>query len=215
MENRNLNSAIVLVLMISMTAFKTDVHRKSETITVNPVMFPDASLWDIDVEHSNVCFTVYHLDIAEVMGFFKKFKGSMESGSKDFSDASINLTIDVNSIDSNSESRDTHLKSNDFFNAVQFPEMKFKSKSFKKQKGKNYKLTGELTIRDVTKNVTFDVEHLGNANILGIQKVAFKAITRINRFSFNVNWNETTPDDTPLIGNMVTIQLNLELNKRI
>jgi polyisoprenoid-binding protein YceI len=176
---------------------------------------PDTVVWEIDPEHSNVCFTIHHLGIAEVMGFFRKFNGSMESASDDFSDAKIQFNIDVNSIESNNESRNMHLKSNGFFYADQFPEMKFKSKSFKKQKGNNYKLSGELTIRDVTKNVTFDVEYLGAVTVTGVRKVAFKAEATINRFEFNIKWNTTTPDGIQIIDDRVNILLNLELSKEI
>ena len=176
---------------------------------------PDTVVWEIDPEHSNVCFTIHHLGIAEVMGFFRKFSGSMESPSDDFSDAEIQFSVDVNSIESNNEDRNVHLKSNGFFYADQFPEMKFQSKSFKKQKGNNYKLSGELTIRDVTKNVTFDVEYLGAVTVTGIQKVAFRAETMINRFEFNIKWNTTTPDGIQILDERVSILLNLEFSKEI
>ena len=149
------------------------------------------------------------------MGLFQKFSGSMESSSDDFSGAKIQFTVDVNSIESNNENRNIHLKSNGFFYADQYPEMKFTSKSFKKQKGNQYKLSGELTIRDVTKNVTFNVEYLGSVTVTGIQKVAFKAETTINRFEFNINWNTTTPDGIQIIDNRVNILLNLEISKEI
>ena len=176
---------------------------------------PNSTAWELDPDHSNVCFTIHHLGISEVMGFFQKFSGSMESSSDDFSDAKIQFTIDVNSIESNNENRNLHLKSNGFFYTDQYPEMKFTSKSFKKQKGNQYKLSGELTIRDVTKNVTFNVEYLGSVTVTGIQKVAFKAETTINRFEFNINWNTTTPDGIQIIDNRVNILLNLEFSKEI
>jgi len=176
---------------------------------------PNLDVWEIDPEHSNVCFSIHHLGIAEVMGFFRKFSGSMEAASGDFSDAKIQFSIDVNSIESNNEDRNDHLKSNGFFYADQFPEMKFESKSFKKQKGNNYKLSGELTIRDITKNVTFDVEYLGAVTVTGIQKAAFRAETKINRFEFNIKWNTTTPDGIPIIDERVSILLNLEFSKEI
>ena len=176
---------------------------------------PDTEVWEIDPEHSNVCFIIHHLGIAEVMGFFRRFNGSMESASEDFSEAKIQFNVDVNSIESNNEGRNIHLKSNGFFYVDQFPEMKFVSKSFKKQKGNKYKLSGELTIRDVTKNVTFDVEYLGSVTVTGIQKVAFKAETTINRFEFDIKWNTTTPDGIQIIDDRVGILLNLELSKQI
>lgn len=176
---------------------------------------PNSTIWKLDHDHSNVCFTIHHLGISEVLGFFRKFTGSMESSSDDFSGAKIEFTVDVNSIESNNENRDLHLKSNGFFYVDQYPEMKFTSKSFKKQKGNNYKLSGELTIRDMTKNVTFDVEYLGEVTVTGIKKVAFKAETTINRFDFNIKWNTTTPDGIQIIDNRVNILLNLEFSEEI
>lgn len=176
---------------------------------------PNSTVWELDPDHSNVYFSIHHLGIAEVMGFFRKFSGSMESSSDDFSGAKIQFTVDVNSIESNNENRNLHLKSNGFFYVDQYPDMKFTSKSFKKQKGNNYKLSGELTIRNVTKNVTFDVEYLGSVTVTGVQKVAFKAETRINRFDFNINWNTTTPDGIQIIDERVNILLNLEFSKEI
>lgn len=176
---------------------------------------PNSKVWELDPDHSNVYFSIHHLGIAEVFGFFRKFSGSMESSSDDFSNAKIQFTVDVNSIESNNENRDLHLKSNGFFYVDQYPEMKFTSKSFKKQKGYTYKLSGELTIRDVTKNVTFDVEYLGEVTVTGIRKVAFKAETTINRFDFNINWNTTTPDGIQIIDDRVNIMLNLEFSEEI
>jgi polyisoprenoid-binding protein YceI len=196
------SSLILLVLFTIETAGSAD-------------RLPDTVVWEIDPDHSNVCFTIHHLGISEVMGFFRKFNGSMESAAADFSDAKIQFTIDVNSIESNNESRNLHLKSNGFFYADQFPEMNFTSKSFKKQKGNYYKLAGELTIRDVSKNVTFNVEYLGAVTVTGIQKAAFKAETTINRFEYNINWNTTTPDGIQIIDDRVNILLNLEFSKEI
>jgi polyisoprenoid-binding protein YceI len=176
---------------------------------------PDTVVWEIDPEHSNVYFSIHHLGIAEVLGFFRKFSGSMESSSEDFSGAEIQFTVDVNSIESNNKDRNDHLKSNGFFYTDQYPEMKFTSKSFKKQKGNDYKLSGELTIRGVTKNVTFNVEYLGEVTVTGVQKVAFKAETTINRFEYNIKWNTTTPDGTQIIDARVNILLNLEFSKEI
>jgi polyisoprenoid-binding protein YceI len=139
------------------------------------------------------------------VGIFRTFEGGVESMSDDFSDAEIQLTVDVNSIDSNNEARDIHRKSSSFFFADQFPEMKFQSRSFKKQKGSLYKLTGELTMRGVTKNVAFDVEYLGEVTVNGIRKVAFKAETRINRFDFDTNWNTKTPDEIQIVDERVSI----------
>jgi len=215
MKKKIKSSTILLLIFISLTAFKNEKNHFDPGSTKMNLIGTQNTLWEVDWEHSSVCFTIVHLGIADVMGMFKKFNGKMESTGEDFTNAKINISVDVNSIDSNNEIRDKHLKSNDFFNAVKFPEMKFESNSFKKQKGNNYKLSGELTIRDITKNASFNVEHLGTVMVTGIQKVAFRATTTINRSDFNLNWNTTTPDGILIVGDKVTIALNLEMTKGI
>ena len=119
--------------------------------------------WNVDNAHSSVKFSVSHLVISEVEGAFKKFTGNITSAKPDFTDAAINFAIDVNSINTDNDMRDKHLKGDDFFNAEQYPNMTFKSTSFKKLSGNKYALSGNLTIRNVTKPVKFDVVYGGTA----------------------------------------------------
>jgi len=119
------------------------------------------AIWTADKAHTSVKFSVAHLVISDVDGNFKSFDGSMESSKPDFSDAKITFTADVNSINTDNEMRDNHLKSDDFLNAAKYPQMKFVSTSFTPQGDNKYKLVGNLTIRDVTKSVTFDVKYGG------------------------------------------------------
>src|SRR5437764_7287734 len=133
--------------------------------TIDNVSNPAASTkyaptqWTIDKVHSNVKFTVTHLVISEVEGYFKMFDGSMEHSKADFSDAKINFSVDIGSVNTDNESRDKHLKSDDFFNAEKFPTMKFESTSFTPLGNNKYKLAGNLTIRDITKPVTSDATY--------------------------------------------------------
>ncbi|MEI6748212.1 MAG: YceI family protein [Bacteroidota bacterium] len=167
--------------------------------------------WNVDVVHSSVKFTVEHLVISEVEGSFKTFNGSMSSANPDFTGATIDFTVDVNSISTDNEMRDTHLKSDDFFNAEKYPKMTFKSISFKKVSGNKYALTGNLTLRDVTKNVTFDVTYGGTAKDgYGNTKAGFKASTIINRFDYGLKWNALTEAGGMTVGSDVTIALRLE-----
>lgn len=167
--------------------------------------------WAVDPVHSNVRFTVPHLVISEVEGSFKKFDGSFTSSKADFTDAAINFTIDVNSIDTDNEMRDNHLKGDDFFNAGQFPTATFKSTSFKKVSGNKYQLTGNLTIRNVTKPVTFDVMYGGTAKDgYGNTKAGFKATTVINRFDYGLKWNALTEAGGATVGKDITIDLKLQ-----
>jgi polyisoprenoid-binding protein YceI len=167
--------------------------------------------WNVDAVHSNVRFTVPHLVISEVEGLFKKFSGEVVAAKPDFTDAAVNFTIDVNSIDTDNEMRDKHLKADDFFNAEQFPAAIFKSTSFKKVSGNKYKLTGNLTIRNVTKPVTFDVVYGGTAKDgYGNTKAGFKATTVINRFDYGLKWNALTEAGGATVGQDITIDLKLQ-----
>ena len=169
--------------------------------------------WTIDKVHSNVKFTVTHLVISEVEGYFKIFDGSMEHSKPDFSDARINFSVDINSINTDNENRDKHLKSDDFFNAEKFPQMKFESTSFTPLGNNKYKLAGNLTIRDVSKPVTFDVTYGGTANMGPTTKAGFKAKTTINRFDYGLKWDKATESGGLVVGKDVEIVVNAELNQ--
>ena len=167
--------------------------------------------WNVDAVHSNVKFTVTHLVISEVEGAFKVFSGTINSSTPDFNGASIEFTVDVNSINTDNEMRDKHLKSDDFFNAEKFPKMTFKSTSFKKVSGNKYLLLGTLTIRDITKPVRVDVTYGGTAKDgNGNTKAGFKATTKINRFNYNLKWNTLTEAGGAVVGSDVNIVVNLE-----
>jgi polyisoprenoid-binding protein YceI len=167
--------------------------------------------WNIDNVHSNVRFTVPHLVISEVEGSFKKFNGEIVAAKPDFTNAAVNFNIDVNSINTDNEMRDKHLKGDDFFNADRFPNMTFKSTSFKKVSGNKYALVGNLTIRNVTKPVKFDVTYGGIAKDgYGNTKAGFKASTVINRFDYNLKWNALTEAGGATVGKDITIDLKLQ-----
>ena len=170
--------------------------------------------WNTDNTHSNVKFTVTHLVVSEVEGSFRVFSGTVKSAKPDFTDASINFSVDVNSINTDNEMRDKHLKSDDFFNAEKFPAMTFKGTSFKKVSGNKYVLQGDLTIRDVTKKVTFDVAYGGTTkDPWGNTKAGFKAKAKINRFDYNLKWNTVTEAGGAVVSKDVDVVVNLELNQ--
>lgn len=172
------------------------------------------SKWTVDKVHSTVKFSVQHLVISEVEGSFRSFDGSIVSKNDDFTDAAIDFTVDVNSISTDNEMRDNHLKSDDFFNAAKFPTMTFKSKSFKKVSGNKYELVGDLTIRDVTKPVKFDVVYGGTVkDPFGNIKAGFKATAVINRFDYGLKWNALTEAGGAVVGNEVNVSLKLEFTK--
>ncbi|MFN4811743.1 MAG: YceI family protein [Bacteroidota bacterium] len=166
--------------------------------------------WKLDNSHSNVKFAVEHLAVSETEGNFKSFDGTLVSKNADFTDADITFTVDVKSIDTDNEMRDKHLQGDDFFNAEKYPQMKFKSSSFKKVSGNKYILEGDLTIRDVTKKVKFDVVYRGTQkDPYGNTKAGFKATGSIKRMEYGLKWNVMT-EAISVVADEVNIVVNLE-----
>ena len=172
-----------------------------------------ATKWTLDKGHSNVKFTVTHMVVSEVDGSFKNFDGTIEHTKPDYSDAVITFTVDVSSVDTDNENRDKHLKSDDFFNAEQFPQMKFVSTSFKPLSGNKYQLNGNLTIRDVTKPVSFDVTYGGSVNTQRGAKVGFKAVTTVNRFDYKLKWDRATEAGGLVVAKDVVVTINAQFNE--
>ncbi|RXK60601.1 polyisoprenoid-binding protein [Lacibacter luteus] len=169
--------------------------------------------WTLDKSHSNVKFTVTHMVVSETEGSFKIFDGTVEHTKADWSDAKINFTVDINSINTDNEGRDKHLKGDDFFNAEKFPKATFVGKTFKPLGNNKYELTGDLTIRDVTKSVKFDVKFGGIATSSRGDKAGFKATASINRFDYNLKWDRATEAGGLVVGKDVELTVLLELNK--
>jgi polyisoprenoid-binding protein YceI len=170
--------------------------------------------WLIDPMHSEVHFKVKHLVISTVTGTFKSFEGSLETSSTDFEDALIQFSMDINSIDTNQEQRDAHLKSADFFDAEQFPTISFKSISFKKD-GDDYALTGDLTVKNVTKQVKLDVEFGGVAtDFYGNEKAGFEISGKISRKEFGLTWEGITEAGAIVVGDDIKLNMNIQLAKQ-
>ena len=171
--------------------------------------------WDPDHSHSSIKFTATHLMISEMEGSFRTFNGTLEASKPDFTDARINFSVDIASINTDNDNRDAHLKSDDFFNAEKYPKMTFKSTSFKKIRDNKYQLNGELTIRDITKPVKFDVIYGGTVkDPWGNTHAAFKATTTINRFDYNLKWNTLTEAGGAVVGKDIEIRVNMEFIPR-
>lgn len=148
--------------------------------------------WKVDPFHSSINFTIKHSGISFVPGKFEKFDGSMVASKADFTDAKINFTVDVKSINTSVEPRDNHLRSADFFEVEKYPSMTFVGTSFKKIKGNNYELKGNMTIKNVTKPVTLSVVYGGTTkDQQGNEKIGFSAFLNLNRLDYNVNYDPT------------------------
>lgn len=169
--------------------------------------------WNLDKAHSGIKFAITHLVISEVEGNFKLYEGAIETKTAtDFSDAKVDFSVDVNSVNTENEMRDKHLKSDDFFNAEKYPSIKFKSVSCKKITAKTFQLEGDLTIRDVTKRVSFDVTYNGNIkDPYGNTKAGFKASTSINRLDYKLKWNSLTETGGMVVSEDVRITVNMEI----
>jgi polyisoprenoid-binding protein YceI len=166
--------------------------------------------WKLDNAHSSVKFSVEHLMVSETDGNFKGFEGTLSSKNADFSDAEISFTVDVKTINTDNEMRDKHLQGGDFFNSEKFPQIKFKGTSFKKVSGNKYLLEGDLTIRDVTKKVKFDVVYRGmQKDPYGNTKAGFKATGSIKRLEYGLKWNVMT-EAAAVVADEVNIVINLE-----
>jgi polyisoprenoid-binding protein YceI len=173
------------------------------------------STYKIDPTHSEISFKVKHLMITNVTGSFTKFDASLEGDAADFSDAKITFEADVNSITTNNEQRDAHLKGDDFFAADKFPKISFVSTGITK-KGENlFTLQGNLTIRDVTKAVELPVEFNGNmTDPWGNAKSGFEINGTINRKDFGLSWGAVTETGGIVLSDDVKLNLNVQMVKQ-
>lgn len=153
--------------------------------------------------------------MSNVTGYFNEFEGSLQTTNDDFSDAKINFSANIDSISTNNEQRDEHLKSDDFFNAASYPKMSFESTLFTKNSEDSYTLIGNLTLRDVTKSVELDVIYNGTAVDPYVQtKAGFEINSKINRKEFGLKWNALTEAGSVVVSDEVRLNLNVQLVKQ-
>ncbi len=169
-----------------------------------------AGTWTIDQAHSVAEFAVKHMMVSTVKGRFKNLTGTLHVDEANPAGSRIEAAIEVASVDTGAEQRDEHLRSDDFFNAAQYPEITFRSTSIS-GKGDDWKMDGELTIRDVTRPVVLDVEFEGRGpDAYGGERAGFTATTKINRKDFGVNWNGLIEAGGVVVSDTVKITLNIE-----
>jgi polyisoprenoid-binding protein YceI len=170
--------------------------------------------WSADPMHSEIHFKAKHLMITTVTGKLTDYSITAETDGDDFTTARIHFSAKVDSINTGQEMRDTHLKSDDFFNAAQFPEIKFDSTQLKKVSGDNFKLEGNLTIRDVTKKIELDVEFEGIAlDPYGNSKTGWEIKGKVSRKDFNLKWNAVTEAGTIMVADEIKIEATVQLVK--
>jgi len=169
--------------------------------------------WNIDVVHSTVGFTVRHLMVSKVHGYFTKWKGTLAFDEQNPSASQAEAQIEVASVDTREPQRDGHLRTGDFFDAEKHPHMTFKSTAVERA-GDKFKVTGDLTLRGVTKPIVLDVEYGGRSKHPQMgERVGFSASTSINRKDFGVAYNQLLEAGGVAISDKVDIQLEIEATK--
>jgi len=174
------------------------------------------SNWQIDPAHSAAQFSVRHLAISTVRGAFSKVTGTAVLDDQDISKSTVDVTIDVASIDTRQPDRDKDLKSDRFFDAANFPTITFKSKKVEQTAPGKLKVTGDLTIRGTTKEVVLDVDGptAPVKDPWGNQRVAVNATTKVNRQDYGVKWNATMDNGGVVVGDDVSIVIDVEMVKQ-
>jgi polyisoprenoid-binding protein YceI len=171
--------------------------------------------WLCDPAHSEITFKVRHLMITTVTGYFRKFELIVETEDEDFTKAGkISFTADVDSVDTNNAQRDTHLRSADFFSVDEYPQIRFEGKGFS-SKGEVYELTGDLTIRNITKPITLEVDLVGTVvDPYGQTKAGFVVDGKIRRKDFDLTWDAVTEAGQVVVSNDIRIHGEIQLIKQ-
>ncbi|CAG0984871.1 Protein YceI [Geobacteraceae bacterium] len=178
--------------------------------------FAFASTWTIDPDHSNIGFKVKHLMVANVKGSFEKHTGTVEINDKDITKSKVEVSIDTNSINTNVQKRDEHLRSADFFDVAKYPTMTFVSKNVAKAGKDRLKVTGDLTLHGVTRQVVLDVEPISkeSKDPWGNIRRGTTATTKIDRKDFGLTWNKGLETGGVLVGDEITITLEIEMIRK-
>ena len=171
------------------------------------------SAWQIDPQHSSAQFAVRHLGLSTVRGAFSKLSGTMQLDDQDITKSTIEVSIDVNTVDTREPDRDKDLRSERFFDVAHFPAMTFKSKKVEQVAAGKLRVTGDLTIRGTTKEVVLDVDGLAAPvkDPWGNQRIAASATTKINRQDYGVKWNAKLDNGGVVVGDDVSITIDVEM----
>jgi polyisoprenoid-binding protein YceI len=172
--------------------------------------------WILDPAHSELLFKVKHMMITNVKGEFREFKAELSSNGMDFNPASIQVKINASSIFTNSDDRDAHLKSADFFDVENFKELTFTGKTLKKIDDEIFQLTGDLTIKEISREITLDVEFGGiNKDPWGNEKAGFSLNGKINRKEWGLTWNAALETGGVLVSDEVKLSAEVQFVKQV
>ena len=209
MKLKNLSTLLAITLMaltfLPGASFEADPEKPGSKSAITTFV--------ADKAHSQLGFRVRHLGITNVNGKFSDYDTRVMLDPSDLSTLSAEATVKIASVTTGIERRDNHLKSDDFFNAEAFPEMKFVSTRVQNIDGSEFELVGNLTIRDITKEVVLKGEFLGVGTMGDTQKAGFEAETTVNRFDYNLKWDRVTEAGGLVVSENVKIILDLELNE--
>lgn len=170
--------------------------------------------WSIDAAHSGINFSVRHMVVSRVRGRFARYSGAIQLDDDDISRSGAEVTIDAASIETGTPQRDEHLRSADFFDVEKFPEIQFRSRRIEAIAGDRYRMIGELTVRDVTREVSLDVEFGGRAkDPWGNERIGFVAKAALDRKDFGLEWNQILDAGGVLVGDRVDIELDVQAVK--
>jgi polyisoprenoid-binding protein YceI len=173
------------------------------------------SNWNLDTVHSGINFSVRHMVVSKVRGRFAKFSGTIALDENDLARSVVEATIDASSIDTGTAQRDEHLRSADFFDVEHFPQIRFRSTGIEKvgteRETERYRLTGQLTIRDVSREIALDVEYGGRGkDPWGNERVGFSAKGAFDRKEFGLKWNQALETGGVLVSDRVELELELQ-----
>jgi polyisoprenoid-binding protein YceI len=187
----------------------------STIIALSLPALASATTWNIDPDHSNIGFKVRHLMVSNVKGSFEKLTGVVDINDKDVTKSKVDVSIDTASINTNVQKRDEHLRSADFFDVAKFPTMTFVSKKVAKAGKDKLKVTGDLTLHGITKQVVLDVEGptAESKDPWGAIRRGAVATTKINRKDFGLVWNKALETGGVAVGEEVAITLEIEMIK--
>lgn len=178
----------------------------SSLVFFSSIALAEPTVYVIDTDHTEVGFEVSHLVVSTVSGRFKTFEGSFTFDPKDYKATKLEATADVASVDTGNAKRDEHLRSADFFDAKTNPKIVFKGTKVSGVTKKGFKLSGELTMRGVTRPVTFDVVHQGNVRAYEKERATFVATAVVDRHAFKIDFNDVV-EAGPVVGKEVTIRI--------
>jgi polyisoprenoid-binding protein YceI len=213
-------TALIVAILVALLSLSNQVSAQQASAPEHSAPVSSAAApqthWTVDKIHSRIGFSVAHFVITQVTGYFRDFSATVTCTcpADDFTGGTADFTAKTASIFTDNEQRDGHLRSDAFFNASKYPDMKFTG-TLVEENGKNI-LKGNLTIRDITKPVAFDVIYGGRIRdkTFGIEKAGFKVTGKINRLEFGLKWNETFEGGGSIVGEEVTLNLDIEIDKQ-